>query len=337
MAWMVSSAVPSMTIRAEKNVPDAIYEQEADAFLASRPDGISDRQTRAIKRAVGGYIQDLEDVRRSRAGDAANRDERLVVSDTVIITRQGRSLRLRKVAPSGVSPRSAMLYLHGGGWTFGSPSSCSEICDSIALLGGTTVVPPGYRLAPENPYPAPLEDVVAALEYTSSIARHVVIGGDSSGGNLAIAASLAVNPDCRPDAVAAIYPVCEAVECPDDPSWREYAKSYGQDADQMAVFNSAYTASSDSVARLPLVSPGFAPESMLRDLPPVVIISAGRDILLDQSTRFAARLRKAGVPVEHTVIPGAVHLFATVPGQPAARRRAIGIILPLLGDSESGN
>ena len=99
-------------------------------------------------------------------------------------------------------------------------------------------------------------------------------------------------------------------------SWKNYAEGYGLDAQLMEAFNAAYIGTGD--ARQPLVSPGVADDELLKQLPPTLIVNAERDILLCQGKELAARLSGLGVAVSHTVLPHTVHLFITVPGQPAA-------------------
>ena len=214
-----------------------------------------------------------------------------------------------------------LVYLHGGGWTIGSINSCARYCAAMAD-NGVAVLAVDYRLAPEHPFPAGLNDCIDAVKTASdSLAtwqcNSISLGGDSSGGNLAVAAALAGLP-CRVAGLVLFYPVTEAY-ADNSESWIEYGEGYGLDAALMDAFNDAYTDDS----RNPLVSPALASDSTLVSLPPLLLVAAERDILRSQGEKFAVRLEKLGVDVTHRLIPGSVHLFITVPGQPAAFDEAV--------------
>lgn len=320
-------------------VPDtAIYEREADTFLASLPDGMQDRQTVAVSRAIAGDCSQLNSTRASR-----NKPTPLSAgckAADILIPSPGYSMPARVYTPSAPEALSlpVLVYYHGGGWTFGSINSCAALCDSLASTGSMIVVAVDYRLAPEHPYPAPLDDASAAFSYALAHAAEwggdpakVSVGGDSSGGNLALAVALkAISEETAvPASIAAIYPVTKAYATPGG-SWDGYARSYGLDASLMEAFNRAYTQGDEATSRNPLVSPGDADDAWLAKMPPTLIVSASRDILLDQGRELAGRLHAAGVDVSNPVIPGAVHLFATVAGQPSAFRTAASAITTLL-------
>ena len=153
--------------------------------------------------------------------------------------------------------------------------------------------------------------------------------GYLSGGNLALATALNLilakdSHSCRMDSgtmcsslcsLVLFYPVTKAW-ADGSSSWKNYAEGYGLDAQLMEAFNAAYIGTGD--ARQPLVSPGVADDELLKQLPPTLIVNAEQDILLSQGKELAARLSGLGVAVSHTVLPHTVHLFITVPGQPAA-------------------
>jgi len=150
------------------------------------------------------------------------------------------------------------------------------------------------------------------------------VGGDSAGGNLAIALAM-----CEKgiSAVVSIYPVTELYETP-SASWTKYAQGYGNDAELLLTFNEAYAHGNE---RDPFVSLSLAPDSLLCSLPRVLLLSAGRDILLDQTTAFADRLRAAGhTQTTHVVFPTATHLFISVPGQPTAFAEAVKLVADFL-------
>ncbi|MGN0852701.1 MAG: alpha/beta hydrolase [Kiritimatiellia bacterium] len=228
-----------------------------------------------------------------------------------------------------------LVYLHGGGWVIGSIASCSAFCGELATKK-VSVLALDYPLAPEQPYPAALDFVVAVckgvLENPSRYgcaARRIAIGGDSSGGNLALAAALKLQADgLKPAALVLYYPVTEA-RADGSASWRAFATGCGMDAAFMDACNAAYLQGRDW--RDPFVSPACATDERLRKLPPVHILAADRDILRDQGKAFADRLQALGGTVRYENPSGSTHLFVTVPGQSAAFRRAVDFAAEALG------
>lgn len=110
-------------------------------------------------------------------------------------------------------------------------------------------------------------------------------------------------------------------------SWRKYGKGYGNDAELLEAFNEAY---SGKESRNPLISVGISDDEALKDLPPALFISAGHDILLDQTEELVDRLRDLEKPVEYHVYPTATHLFITVSGQPTAFNEAVKAVAKFL-------
>lgn len=298
---------------------------ECDSFLAAMPAGRQHAQALAVRAAMRGDTTALCDIRRSRSQAPTLPDDieaRYVRPDLCLFIPKRTGTAEAAAQPSRLRP--ALLYLHGGGWAFGSINSCASFCAAVALAGDCVVAALDYRLAPAHPYPAALDDTREAFNLlrTEGAAwgidtARVSIGGDSAGGNLAFAAAMSLS---GVRSIVPIYPVTLLYEAP-SASWTRYAKGYGNDAELLLAFEEAY---GGSHAREPLASVGLAPDSMLRRLPPVWVISAERDILLDQTTALVERLRRLGtVPVTQRVYPGTTHLFITVPGQPTAFRRAV--------------
>lgn len=148
-------------------------------------------------------------------------------------------------------------------------------------------------------------------------ASRISAGGDSSGGNLALA--VALSDECRGalESLVLIYPVTKAFADGSE-SWRKYGSGYGLDADLMEAFNRAYLGGTDSENHA--VSVGLCSGEQLRRLPRTLLVAAGRDILRDQGCELA---EKSGGRIERVEFPDAVHLFITVPGQDEAFRKAV--------------
>ncbi|EIT68888.1 MULTISPECIES: alpha/beta hydrolase [Hydrocarboniphaga] len=212
-------------------------------------------------------------------------------------------------------PRSSglhLLYLHGGGYAVGAASLYRSLASRLALLTGATVTMPDYRLAPEHPFPAGLDDALAAYRalLDSGIeAGRIFIGGDSAGGGLSLACALAAREAGvpQPGGVICLSP------------WTDLTISGGSirtnrgtelvlAPDSTERYVNAYLGQRD--ARSPLASPLFAD---LRGLAPMLIQVSGHEILLDDSTRLATAAQSAGVPVELQVWDGVWHVWQAMP------------------------
>ncbi|MER7544381.1 alpha/beta hydrolase [Actinomadura sp.] len=212
-------------------------------------------------------------------------------------------------------PLPAVVYLHGGGWVLGGIENVDAACRDLAAAAGCAVLNVGYRLAPEHPFPAAVDDAWAAV---ASAVREpdrygvdpgaVAVAGDSAGGNLAAAAALLARDRGLPLAhQLLVYPVTDTAM--DTPSWREYGTGYGLDAGTLAQFMDLYRGGADpSDFRLaPLRAPGLA------GVAPATVITAEYDILRDEAEAYAHRLAEAGVPVELRRYDGVVHSFFLLP------------------------
>lgn len=292
-------------------------DRECSTFLSGMPANRQHEQAVAIRQAMAGHPAALRNIRQGR-----NTPPQLPADVQAAYVRP--DLCLFSPRTCSLRPRPLLLYLHGGGWTFGSINSCAKFCAELAIRGNCCVAALDYRLAPEHPYPAALDDCRRALAYIHRQAEEwncdttrISIGGDSAGGNLAIAAAM---EDRRLYGLLPIYPVTKLYAVP-SPSWEKYGKGFGNDTELLLTFYDAYTSSH---VQDPSVSVGDAPDSLLLNLPRTLVISAGRDILLDQGTAFVQRLHQIGLShASQVVFPTATHLFITVPGQPTAFEEAV--------------
>jgi monoterpene epsilon-lactone hydrolase len=194
----------------------------------------------------------------------------------------------------GVDPETVVYYLHGGGYTIGSITSHRLLISRISRATGARALAVNYRLAPENPYPAGLEDALAGYRWliaTGIEPSRITIGGDSAGGGLTLATLLALRDagDPLPAAAILISPWTDLT------SSGESIESRAEldpmiDPSQAHRAVEAYIGSRD--ASDPLVSPVFAD---LSRLPPMLIQVGDHEVLLDDSTRLEANARAAGV------------------------------------------
>jgi acetyl esterase/lipase len=214
------------------------------------------------------------------------------------------------VVPEGAA--GGVLYLHGGGWVIGSPASYRPTVHALANASGAAVISVDYRLAPEHPFPAALEDAETALRWLWREAaglgldpERLAVAGDSAGGNLAAVlarrARDAGGPPLRFQLL--VYPVADAAM--DTPSFREFATGFRLTAEEMAECWRGYAGDADRSG--PDLSPLRA--THLSGLPPALVITAAADPLRDEGEAYAAALRDAGVPVELRRVPGTIHGF----------------------------
>jgi acetyl esterase len=195
-----------------------------------------------------------------------------------------------------------LVYFHGGGWVQGSVATHDAGCRLLAHLSGVRVLSVDYRLAPEHPYPAAVDDAVAAYAWAAQNAAalgsdpdRLAVGGDSAGGNLAAVVALAARDDeALPDAAfqLLLYPVTDLGA--KSASYRTFATGYVLTESGMDWFAGKYLP--DPARRTePHASPLRAPD--LSGLPPAYVASCLPDVLRDEGEAYAARLRAAGVAV----------------------------------------
>jgi acetyl esterase/lipase len=227
--------------------------------------------------------------------------------------------------PEGVRADAAVLYLHGGGYVIGSPRSHRHLAAAIARAAGTPALLPDYRLAPEHPFPAALEDAVAAYEWllARGIApERIVVAGDSAGGGLTVATLLALRDRGlpRPAGGVCISPWVD-LTC----SSGSYKTKAAVDPivlpDSITLMAQAYLGDGDR--KTPLASPLFAD---LRRLPPLLVQVGSDEVLLDDALGLGARAQAAGVEVRVEEWPAMVHVWPWFLGMLDEADRAIGVI-----------
>jgi monoterpene epsilon-lactone hydrolase len=208
------------------------------------------------------------------------------------------------------SSARALLFLHGGGFVIGSPASHRSITGRLAKLARVTVYAPDYRLAPEHPFPAALDDAFAcyrALLEEGYAAERIAVAGDSAGGGLALSLCLRLRYEeiARPGCIVLISP------------WADLTLSQLADVPDDALLRSSWLAHAAAAylrgrpADSPLVSPLFAD---LAGLPPILVQSASEEILREDSRRLVQALAAARVPVSHREFPQMWHDFQLYAG-----------------------
>ncbi|MFG1701977.1 alpha/beta hydrolase [Nonomuraea sp. M3C6] len=214
--------------------------------------------------------------------------------------------------PDGDGGWPVVVYFHGGGFTVGSLDSHDGVCRQLCAGSGAVVVAVGYRLAPEHPYPAAVEDAYAATRWVHRHAAELgadpgllVVAGDSAGGNLATVTCLKARDEGGPliRLQVLVYPATDAAQ--DSPSYAENGEGYFLTAAHMRWFWDCYQPTRDRRAE-PYSSPGRAD---LRGLPPALVITAEHDPLRDEGEAYARSLEEAGVAVRSIRYDGMFHGF----------------------------
>ena len=263
------------------------------------------------------------------AGSAAAAGPRVqgVATSPVAIDAPDHPLAARLYGPDGLEPGSALLvYFHGGGWVLGNLDTHDNLCRSLALGAGARVLSVDYRLGPEHPFPAAVDDAVAALRFAlreaSSLGVRpdaVAVGGDSAGGNLAVNAALGVRGDDgpKPAFLLVFYPGVDGRR--KTRSRRLFDAGYYLTGDDMRWFERHYLADPDhrEDPRYSLLA------GDLSGLPPTYITTAGFDPLRDEGEQLGVRLEELGIPTIVRRHPDLLHGFANMPAIGPRPREAI--------------
>jgi acetyl esterase len=273
------------------------------------------RQYRETRAALRGRAPELALVTDLRAGEGPS------------------AVPLRLYRPAeGVLP--AFVFAHGGGWVVGDLDTHDAVCRELASQSGAIVVAIDYRLAPEHPFPAAVEDCWTATTWVVAHATElgidpsrIAVGGDSAGGGMATVVALMAREAGSP-AVAyqvLIYPVTDLrVE---SPSHVKHGEGPLLTSDLMRWYVAQYAPSREAVLDW-RASPLLAPS--LEGLPPALIITAGVDPLRDEGEAYAKRLEEAGVAVDYVCLGGMIHGFLTMGGKVEAANRAVAMVAAAL-------
>jgi acetyl esterase len=248
------------------------------------------------------------------------------VEDRTIDT-GGQQVPVRRYRPSSVGdgPAPTLVFYHGGGFVIGGLTSHDRDCRALANRGDCQVIAVDYRLAPEHPFPAAVEDAIGALEFVVGHAgelgvdpERLAVGGDSAGGNLAAVVALHARDVGVPLRLQLlIYPAVAGSDG-DYPSRVENAAGYMLDAESIAWFTTAYFP--DGVPAEWRAAPILAASH--EGVAPALVITAEFDPLRDEGEAYAAALQAAGVEATASRYDGLIHGFfgmgAIVPAADAA-------------------
>jgi acetyl esterase len=219
---------------------------------------------------------------------------------------------VRVYTPHGEPPFPIVVYFHGGGWVVGTLDTYDPLCRALAAAVPAVVVSVGYRLAPEDRFPAAAEDAYAATVWASRNAaalggaqHRLAVAGDSAGGNLAAVVALAARDRGGPALgfQLLVYPILDAAM--DTASYRDKADGYYLEAATMRWYWGHYLGGADGAR--PDASPLRA--AALGGLPPALVLVAEHDVLRDEGEAYAERLHAAGGRARASRYDGMVHGF----------------------------
>lgn len=262
---------------------------------------------------------DVDDVRAARA-ELARATEgtgpAVALQEDRVIPGPGGEVPVRVFIPEG-EPAGAYLHIHGGGWVLGSECAQDPLLRTIAAGAGVAVVSVGYRLAPEHPYPAGLDDCLAASRWLEANVAAlgvrdpsaIAIGGESAGANLAAATLLRRRDECDEPYRAAVLTFGVFSAALDLPSMKAmWDRDLVLSGPIMAYFAGAYARGRDS--RHPYISPLFAD---LRGLPAAIFTVGTLDHLYSDTLEMAAAWKRAGNPCELHEYKDGPHGFTAMP------------------------
>lgn len=266
------------------------------------------------------------------------------------VARISTRIPMRLYAPTAQARElPALVYFHGGGFVIGDLDGYDAMMRRICKQSGCIVVSVDYRMAPDHPFPAAVDDALETYAWLLKNGplfgidpKRVGVGGDSAGGNLALNICLQA-PGRRlktPAFAALIYPWVDISETQhEDPSIREFSEGFALTGKLIEYFT-RHTFLSTQKLEDPAVSPIFAPAAQLKRVPPTLIQLCGFDPFRDQCRRLAARLEQAGVECESrlypTLIHGSVSLAGIVPDARAMLDDYAAAIQKFASGAESG-
>ena len=269
-------------------------------------------------------VEQVREMMTTTVADPADREDVARVEDrTVPGADADVSVRVYTPAAGGEPPYPVLAFFHGGGFVYAGLETHDAVCRALANAAECVVVATDYRLAPEHPFPAPVEDCYAVTEWLADDPDAVDgdgrlgVGGDSAGGTLAAAVTLLARERRAPelDAQLLVYPATSA-----STHWQSYAENghdYNLTLTDMKWFSEQYLPSPLCKAN-PYASPLRAPSHA--GLPPATVLTCGFDPLRDEGRAYADALAEDGVPTAYHEYEDLVHGTFTMLVEPGVDR-----------------
>lgn len=264
------------------------------------------------------YEPSLAEIRRRSSASSSMNGTLEPVQQIKNLTLEGPGgpIPVRIYTPQGEGPFPVLVYFHGGGWIVGSLDMVEPICRSLANSARCIVVSPSYRLAPENKFPAALEDALAVTQWTARTIgqfqgdpARLAVGGDSAGGNLAAVISQIARDQGGPALIyqLLLYPQTD-LSAPLDPA--STGLEHTMLTIERATFHTASYVRSQEDELNPQGSPLLA--DSLANLPPALVITTEYDLMRDQGRLYAERLQASGVSVTYKHYGDMMHGFISM-------------------------
>ncbi|WP_136715230.1 alpha/beta hydrolase [Halorientalis salina] len=276
------------------------------------------------------YSLSVENARQQMENFAAMREgEPVEEVQNFEIQGPAEALPVRLYLPDASGPHPVLVFYHGGGFVVGSLDTHDALARGLTNAAECAVLSVDYRLAPEHPFPAAVEDAYAAVEWVREYGdtvgldpERIAVGGDSAGGNLAAATTLAVRDRGGPALAhqTLIYPAVSSPVLGEFDSYEENAEGYFLERRSMEWFVEQYI-TTESDVRNEYFAPLLARD--LSSVPPATVVTAGFDPLRDEGRAYADRLREDGIDVEHHSYEDMIHGFASMLGAVDAAEDAV--------------
>jgi acetyl esterase len=224
--------------------------------------------------------------------------------EDITIPGPGGQIPLRIYTPAGTGPFPLLIYLHGGGWVFGTLDQSDNVCRYFTSKVGCIVISVDYRLAPKHKFPAAVEDAYGATQWAAENAKRIkgdpariAIGGASAGGNLAAVVCLMAKDRSGPSLVFQLlaYPPTNIATL-ETASYRDFARGHGLGKSHVKWYRKQYLANEED-AKNAYASPLLADD--LSNLPPALVLTGEFDVLRDEGEAYAKRLKQEGVPARY--------------------------------------
>ncbi|GHU11843.1 esterase [Alphaproteobacteria bacterium] len=239
---------------------------------------------------------------------AGTKDDVKSVKDSIVRAADNYQIPIRMYTPSKNSRKdSIVMYIHGGGWVDGSIERYDHLCRKIANILEVTVVSLDYRLAPEHPFPTPLNDVFCVYSWIAKSfpKTKIILSGDSAGGNLSAALCIKISKETqkKPHAQILFYAALSG-DC-ESKSFKAYGDIDALTKSDMEACYKQYAG--DGQKTNPLVFPVLQED--MSAFPPTIFIAAECDVLLDGQILLYTKLKEAGIKTDIVIPKGTVHGF----------------------------
>lgn len=284
--------------------------EEAEDWIDNMPEGMQDRLADAVLHSLRGFYNEIDLFRNYCDTSEINKYD-VKVTDITSNNISVAGMRLYQPKTDIKTPMPLLIYFHGGGWSMGSLNSVEKFCRALVSEGNVIVVSVDYPLAPQHPYPAAINTINSTLPYIFSQAKtwgssetKISLGGDGAGGRLAMDAYAALSEKLQIQSLVLYYPLVNTTGNLSTDKKREFGRGYGFDSRLWESYVLAYAAKE--------VTPSIT-------LPPTLLISAGRDIIIDQEENLVKENKK----VFYVEFEGAIHGFITDGQQKTAFNKAV--------------